>query len=158
VLEELLPLASLPLPEEARLFQEALRSADNLDESDLGRWDVDPPLDLNSGIESISESRYTARLTEVMHGRRLRQQQERDKERLTQWDAERRTTQERIDEVARELAQAVDRWAALRARVSGFQRGSREGTMAYHLLQWHARAAVHLDNVLSILSDCIQAL
>jgi hypothetical protein len=108
VLEELLPLASLPLPKEARLFQEALRSADNLDESDLGRWDVDPPLDLNSGVESISESRYMARLTEVMHGRRLRQQQERDKERLTQWDAERRTTQERIDEVARELAQAVD--------------------------------------------------
>ena len=40
---DLIEKALLPLPESATLFQEALRSPDNLDKSDFWRWESGPP-------------------------------------------------------------------------------------------------------------------
>src|SRR5262245_15249721 len=55
------------LPDSTPLFLEALQSADNLDESDLGRWDSRPPFTPQLAItDERSEARFTERLVEVM--------------------------------------------------------------------------------------------
>ncbi|RDX46215.1 hypothetical protein OH76DRAFT_1485646 [Lentinus brumalis] len=69
----LVALAQLPLSS-SRLFDEALTSADALDESDLGVWNLRPPYHtLPAHQENDTERRFTQRLVEVMHGKRFRE-------------------------------------------------------------------------------------
>jgi hypothetical protein len=77
----LVTLALMPLPD-TYLFHEALCGEDALDESELGVWDAKPPYPLSSTPEdSTAEREFTRRLVEVMHGRRLRMQEENEKKR-----------------------------------------------------------------------------
>jgi hypothetical protein len=80
---ELIEQALLPLPESAPLFQKALTSSDELDESDLWRWKDGPPYVIEAGSSSTepggssstaAEMNFTARLAEVMMGVWLREQ------------------------------------------------------------------------------------
>ncbi|KAK7046977.1 hypothetical protein R3P38DRAFT_3176370 [Favolaschia claudopus] len=76
-----LELYHSPLPTHSHLFSEALRFPDALDESDLARWKTEPPFEGDSDdTDPHSESyiRFTRSLTEVMHGIRLREQNQRD--------------------------------------------------------------------------------
>ncbi|KAJ7684054.1 hypothetical protein B0H17DRAFT_1137444 [Mycena rosella] len=76
-------LASVPLPDNHPLFREALRKANALDESDLGRWKVEPLFfedDDTSNPYSDQYPHFTQSLASVLHGVRLREQNE--------WDVE----------------------------------------------------------------------
>jgi hypothetical protein len=97
-------------------------------------------------IESAPESLFTQRLTEVMHGRQLRKQRERDRERERYWMG--KSVEQRTREVEEELAGALDVWRALDSKIYLYRSLTREGVMAKHLLQWHARTVVHLYDVL----------
>jgi hypothetical protein len=73
------------LPTTSYLFKQALQSAENLDESDLGCWDGGPPFVPQPMItDAASEASFTERLVEVMHGRRLRQLIEQDQIRVVE--------------------------------------------------------------------------
>jgi hypothetical protein len=77
--DDLINQALLPLPESSYLFQEALASPENLDESDLWRWEHGPPYVVDSrSTATPSELRYTERLVEVIHGVWLREQRKAD--------------------------------------------------------------------------------
>jgi len=137
---QLLLHASLPLPHTSYFFSEALSSAENLDESDLGRWDLDPPYTLLAS-DPPGEV-YTKHLAEVMHGRRLRQQEERDRA----WEIQRAgmSCREQREVIALELKTALEQWKWLDSFVPEYQGGVREVRMAAHLLQWRARTVYHL--------------
>jgi hypothetical protein len=129
----LISLALLPLPN-TYLFLEAYKSADNLDESDLGQWDLDPPYDLLRVPEDTpSEERFTVNLVDVMHGRRLRQEEE-EKDR---WNNQRGPNVR--ENILQEIGPALERWQSLARYLKTYQATSREVRMAEHLLQWRAR-------------------
>lgn len=145
---ELPSLAALPLPEASPLFQQALESADNLDESDFDQWDEDPPYPHQPYVETPAEKRFTSRLLEVMHGRRLRQMVERNMARRQEYLTQ--STRAWLKGLRREREDALDAYKRLSAFLPGYHAGPRELAMAEHLLQWRARTVVHLDQFLSI--------
>ncbi|KAK7062072.1 hypothetical protein R3P38DRAFT_3303115 [Favolaschia claudopus] len=78
-----LELYRSPLPTHSHLFAEALRSPDALDESELARWKTEPPFEEDSVATDPHSAPYltfTTSLTEVLHGIRLREQNQRDAE------------------------------------------------------------------------------
>jgi hypothetical protein len=66
-------MAAEPLPS-SNMFAEALRNSDTVDESGLSQWDVEPPYDCSNG----KDGQYMENLVDIMHGRHLRQAQERE--------------------------------------------------------------------------------
>ncbi|KAJ7923200.1 hypothetical protein B0H13DRAFT_1865152 [Mycena leptocephala] len=79
----MLELYDQALPHGAPLFEDALRSPDALDESDLTRWKEDPPFvedDDTTDPYSPAYLAFTKLLAEVLHGVRLREQNTRDVE------------------------------------------------------------------------------
>jgi hypothetical protein len=131
----LVSLALLALPN-TYLFREALRSADNLDESDLAQWDSDPPYPASP--DTPLEAAFTEKLVDVMHGRRLRelriQKEKRKRDRL---DAGSQIEVQR--NIAREIGVALKKWHNLSDLLETYQAGPREMRMSQHRLQWHAR-------------------
>ena len=98
---------------------EALQSANNLDESDLGRWDSRPPFVPQRVIaDERSEARFTEWLVEVMHGRRLRQQRERDKMRVMENHG--KCVAEVVGALHREISQGVQEWQTLSAFIQDY--------------------------------------
>jgi hypothetical protein len=133
--------ALFPLPDAtAYLFAQALQSPENLDESELGQWDNDLPyLSASSHVlDSQSERRFTDKLVEVMHGRRLRQERERN----TQLAA--LPSSERVEAIRKELLSARVHWESLDKYLPNYLAGDRERRMAEHLLHWCARTALRL--------------
>ena len=135
---DLVLLAFEPLPEESPFFQKALQRADPRVESDLRQWDDDPPYPSSAHVPPG----YIDWLVEVMHGRRLRQEIERSKERTLQLAGRSVEGQIRILKREKELVQG--HWEALASFLKDYQGGPREVTMAQHLLQWRARAVFQL--------------
>lgn len=132
----LISQALVPLPpSHSFLFQEALASAENLDESDLAQWDADPPY-IASEIPSDtpSEIRFTERLVEVMHGRRLRQQRECDMGRNARFIG--RTRDQKARELQQEIFRVLGRWQTLELYLPSYKGGAREVRMASHLHEW----------------------
>ena len=123
-------------------FAEALRSAENLEESNLGLWDQDPPYDVTQYVDSPSERHFTERLGKVMHGRRLRLQQEEDLARDR--DFEGLTCKQRRKLLCRELRDILASWERLTGYLADYKANPCEMYMAEHLLQWRACKAVHL--------------
>ncbi|KAJ7688610.1 hypothetical protein B0H17DRAFT_1135576 [Mycena rosella] len=71
----------IPLPNNHPLFCEALRKADALDESDLGRWKAEPLFvddDDTSNPHSDQYLHFTQSLASVLHGVWLHDQNQRD--------------------------------------------------------------------------------
>jgi hypothetical protein len=131
----LISLALLPLPN-TYLFQEALRSPDNIDESDLAQWDVDPPY--TPSPDTPFEAVFTEKLVDVMHGKRLRELQEHEEKRKRK----RLGAGSHIDihnEIWREIGCVLKEWQALAAYLETYRAGWREICMTQHRLQWHAR-------------------
>lgn len=142
---DLLKQALQPLPEHTYLFQEALASADNLDETDLQQWDLGPPYVHNTPSDSVTEMRYTERLLEVMHGRRLRQQQEREQERKVLC-GEKSVELREILEL--ELTAAWEEWKVGKEFIVDYEGGAQEMTMAQLWVQWLARTVYYFHTTL----------
>ncbi|KII90982.1 hypothetical protein PLICRDRAFT_28849 [Plicaturopsis crispa FD-325 SS-3] len=144
----LVEMALRPLPESAPLFVEALSSPDALDEGGLEQWDDDPPYLSPPPPETPSEDNYTARLVEVMHGRRLRIERARVAARLAEFSRDEdglRTT------LASELEEMLVKWEALELFTAGDSSCSRHRRMAEHLLQWRARLVYSAHQELELL-------
>jgi hypothetical protein len=139
--------ASEQLPIFATLFLKALASCDNLDESDLDQWDSPPPYPPSvTPTDTPSEMRFTERLIEVMHGRRLRQQREMDQRRARMLQE---VPHERgCGQIKQDLQVAWCKWKHLDEYLHTYRAGDREVKMAKHLLQWHARLVSHLKTIL----------
>ncbi|KAI0694293.1 hypothetical protein C8T65DRAFT_744408 [Cerioporus squamosus] len=85
--EDLISLSRQPIIP-TRLFLKALQCADALDESNLGVWDARPPYNtLPTHMEDDEERRFTNRIVEVMHGRRMRETRAEDEERVARLQA-----------------------------------------------------------------------
>ena len=139
---ELVIQAFLPLPDPTNtFFAEALSSADNFDESDFGRWDLEPPYPPALASDVPGEV-YTKRLADIMHGRRLRQQREHDRA----WAKEYRgaSLQEQRGEILLESKAVLEKWKRLDSFLPEYRGGAREVRMAAHLQQWYARTVYHL--------------
>jgi len=136
--------ASIPLPNpNSYFFAQALSSADNLDESDLWRWDLEPPY-IASPSDVLSEE-YTENLIEVMHGRRLRQQQERDQARGAELVG--MSHRERREAILVELKAVLESWQRLDSFLPEYRGSVREVFMAKHLMRWRARTVCHLKEL-----------
>jgi hypothetical protein len=132
-----------PLPRDSLAFQAALQDADHhVDESNLALWDEDPPYAISPSADTPQELEYTDWLVEVMHGRWLRQENERNRERAMQLACHSAKEQKKI--LKREKALAMGEWEALASFLKGYRGGSREVKMAKHLLQWRARTVFDL--------------
>jgi hypothetical protein len=133
----------LPLPDPTSyFFAQAHSSAENLDESDLGKWDSEPPYPATLVAMDPPGEVYTQRLIEVMHGRRLRQQGECDQARNEQCVG--MSSEKRREVIACELKTALEQWRRLDGLLSEYRGSDREVLMANHLLQWQARTICHL--------------
>ncbi|KAJ7080174.1 hypothetical protein B0H15DRAFT_953665 [Mycena belliarum] len=137
------------LPVEEPLFQEALRSPDALDESDLPRWKHEPPFvedEETTDPFSPAYLAFTKLLAVVLHGVRLREQNARDVQLCEAVETKGR------DAVVAQLQEEVTAlWGSwervdtlLRARKYHPYHQSREYTMFEHYLQWLARTIFHL--------------
>ncbi|KAJ6553264.1 hypothetical protein B0H19DRAFT_1263662 [Mycena capillaripes] len=76
------------LPVHEPLFQEALRSPDALDKSDLSRWKKEPPfVEDEDSTDPYSDDylAFTNSLVSVLHGVRLREQTTRDAQRRAEF-------------------------------------------------------------------------
>jgi hypothetical protein len=138
--------AQLPLPISAHLFQEALRSADNLDESDLWRWEGGPPYTIDPTNVSTGSDNYTDRLVEVIHGVRLREQHKEDEARCQRFLEGDRTVA--LLGLSVEVDGKLKEWETLTSFLHDYDASAREVTMAKVYLQWLARTIYHLYHLL----------
>jgi hypothetical protein len=144
---ELITQALQDLPHTEYLFSEALKSAENLDESDLGRWDVRPPFEPDQlTMDMAHEAKFTENLVKVMHGRRLRQQREKDQMRVTQ--SRGKSVEEIVEGLHEEIAESLREWHTVTTFLPTYVAGSRELRMADHYVVWQARKVVHLQGIL----------
>src|ERR1700733_10307696 len=140
-------MALLPLPESTFLFQEAPISPDNLDESDLWRWEGGPPYVVESKSTSTpSELHYTERLIEVVHGVRLREQRKADMVRRNEFLKKNRAVA--LEGLSVEITAMLEDWNILILFMQDYAAGARELTMAHIYLQWQARTIYHMYNLL----------
>ncbi|KAK7014190.1 hypothetical protein R3P38DRAFT_3205774 [Favolaschia claudopus] len=144
----MLDLRDQPLPLDSPLFAQALRSADALDESDLGRWKAEPPFEEDEDrMDPHSEGylRFTKSLSAVLHGVRLREQRLRDTS--LQEEVVRKGLQAILRSIQVEVGELLLCWGRVESLL-GAQRyhpfhQSREFAMLEHYLQWLARSICH---------------
>ncbi|KAJ7327483.1 hypothetical protein DFH08DRAFT_816335 [Mycena albidolilacea] len=87
---ELVALNELPLPESNPLFQAVLTAASWIDVLDLPRWKKQPPFeedDDHTDPYSAQYLRYSENIAVVLHGDRMRAQNEQDVQRRTEFHA-----------------------------------------------------------------------
>ncbi|KAJ7083069.1 hypothetical protein B0H15DRAFT_802880 [Mycena belliarum] len=139
-------MGQLPLPEANSLFREALTKPGALDESDLHRWKVEPPfVEDEDTTDPFSERylRFNQSLAYVLHGVRLREQNEQDTERRLQFSGD--GSEAAKFKVCQEIDELLSGWRRVKA-LSIYHpfHHSREYTMQQHYLQWLARTIYHL--------------
>lgn len=121
--------AKKPLPEDSYLFRQATQSTQLLDETGLDVWDTGPPYPTGPPSGTPRELAHTKRLVEVMHGRRVRMQRERE---AKEAGMSQQSLKERGDT-------ALEAWHAASAFMEYYDDGHRELTMARLWVQWLAR-------------------
>ena len=137
--KDLIVLAIRELPIHSTFFQAASKSAQLLDETGLNEWDGGPPYVTGSPSDTPQEVRFTERLKEVVHGRRVRLQKEDE----VFWQ------QLSVSDLRVQLDAAVDEWEIGRRFLTGYRDGHRECVMAELWLQWVARRAYNIHSELS---------
>ncbi|KAK7062353.1 hypothetical protein R3P38DRAFT_3167339 [Favolaschia claudopus] len=147
--ERMLTLYAKPFPTHSRLFADALRSPDALDESDLARWKREPPFeedDDDTDPHSLGYLRFTQSLCEVLHGVRLREQNQRDAELRSESTKNGRGAVElQLHAEVRAMFSTWDRVEKLLGE--GFYHPyhqSREHAMLEHYFEWLGRSICHL--------------
>ncbi|KAJ7881223.1 hypothetical protein B0H13DRAFT_2345210 [Mycena leptocephala] len=138
------------LPHGAQLFEDALRSPDALDESELMRWKEEPPFvqdDDTTDPYSPAYLAFTKSLAEVLHGVRLREQNVRDIELREAVCTKGRGFVMRT--LQPEISEMWIRWERTKGMLGERKyhpyHQSREHTMLEHYLQWLARTICHLS-------------
>ncbi|KAJ7764504.1 hypothetical protein DFH07DRAFT_770371 [Mycena maculata] len=147
--KRMLELSEQALPVASRLFQEALRSPDALDESDLPRWKEAPPFvedDDTTDPYSPHYLAFNASLAEVLHGVRLRDQNAQDirlREDISTkgWPFVLRGLQEEVAGMWIQWERAEELLGEPKYHP---YHQSREHTMLLHHIQWLARTICHL--------------
>ena len=134
--EELVLLALQELPIHSTFFQAASKSALLLDETGLDDWDSGPPYVTGPPSDTPLEIRFTERMREVVHGRRVRLQKEEE----VGWQ------QIPISDLTALLGAAIDEWDVGRRFLTEYTDGCREHAMAEVWLQWVARRAYDLHS------------
>lgn len=143
---EIEQMCSIPLPEDHPLFREALTKPDALNLSDLPRWKAEPPFvedDNMSDLHSAGYHRYTVALASVLHGYKLREQNQRDVQRRAEFDRVGKLTG--MAALRAEVVELLSAWE--RVKVLGVYHeyhNPREYTMLQHYHQWQARTIYHL--------------
>jgi hypothetical protein len=131
--DRLIAMATIPFPN-TRLFQEALQSADTMDESELPQYELDPPyMPPSYPTDAERDQDYTDEMIQVLRGRLMRERQKFEDLRM------RTSSQERLRrERQNELVTLLGKWEALNTYMEGYRAGQREMKMALHLLHWRA--------------------
>lgn len=144
---EIQQLANAPLPETRPFFREALRKADALDESDLGRWKTEPPFvkdDDTSNPYSDQYLHFTQSLASVLHSVRLRKQNQRDAKHRTEFETNgKEAAVVALRAEVTDLPSGWERVKALRTHYNAYH-NSREYSMYQHYIQWQVRTIYHL--------------
>ncbi|KAK7064631.1 hypothetical protein R3P38DRAFT_3165655 [Favolaschia claudopus] len=144
-----LELYQSPLPTHSHLFNEALRSPNTLDESELARWKMEPPFEEDSDaadLYSAPYSRFTDSLTEVLHGVRLREQKQQEAE------LREMLLSQGQEEMLQRLRHDVLKMSQVWRRVERLENQGlyhpyhqpRQYTMLQHYLHWLARSICNL--------------
>ncbi|KAJ7152201.1 hypothetical protein C8R43DRAFT_1127279 [Mycena crocata] len=135
-----------PLPENHAFFRQALEKAGSLDESDLARWKKEPPFvedEDERNPHSEDYTSFTTSLMAVLHGVRLREQNEEDTIRRTNfkvngWMAS-------IEILRREVGELLVDWArVVDLDIYHGHHQPREWLMHRHYIQWLARRIYRL--------------
>ncbi|KAJ7637479.1 hypothetical protein B0H17DRAFT_1149459 [Mycena rosella] len=127
-------------------FQEALKKAHSLDESGLSWWKAEPPFvedeDLTNPY-SNNYFRFTEFLASVLHGVRLREQNEQDIARGAEFDRDGHAAV--LVRLHGEVTDLLFQWERVKAlEIYHDYHNSREYTMHQHYLQWQAHTIYHL--------------
>lgn len=134
--------ANFTLPDSS-LFHQALRSADELDESEFIIWDALPPYSQTPPPDTQRERAYTENLGDVMHGRRLRLQRD---DQARRWERVASREREAVRaEIIGKIAAGQQRWRALTSTLDGFQGCARHLSVAQINLHWEARLICSLE-------------
>ncbi|KAJ7139120.1 hypothetical protein C8R44DRAFT_727228 [Mycena epipterygia] len=140
---------STPLPENHTLFRQALASANALDESDLQRWKVEPPFvedDDMTDPHSAGYYHFTESLASVLHGIKLREQNQQDAQRRAEFDKEGQLVG--MAALRTEVADLLSAWERVKVlSVYHEYHNPREYTMFQHYRQWQARTIYHLYHI-----------
>jgi hypothetical protein len=139
-------MATLPFPD-TKLFHEALKSAEALDESEMPQYELDPPyIPPAYPTDTPGEQNYTQKMIEVFLGRQLRQRRKFEDCRLRMLNGEALR-----EERQREFFVLFRKWEALNTYLVEYQAGPREVAMAENLLRWRAYLVYKLA---SEIEDC----
>ncbi|KII82920.1 hypothetical protein PLICRDRAFT_180920 [Plicaturopsis crispa FD-325 SS-3] len=141
--------AAFDLPTHSTFFLEASRSADALDESELAEWDRLPPYPSPAPPDIFRERTYTDNLSDLMDGRRLREERARISDFRAQYvrgTAGSRETMIALIEAARED------WKSAAEALKGDVGCPRHRKMADNYMRWQARTACVLYDTLQELS------
>lgn len=134
--QALINLATTSLPD-SYLYHCASQSADNLDESELPQWDINPPYATPHPSDTAAEARFTENLVQVMHGRNSRLEKEQLQQRAQKYTAG------GMNGLCTELKEAIGtllgQWYVLQDYISDAKDCDRHIKMARCLLQWRAR-------------------
>jgi len=128
---------TIPLPT-SPLFLEAAQSADALDESDLPRWEKEPPYSYVEPDSTPEEEGFTRNLVDVMLGRRVRLSNEAKAQRGRRFvNGDHEII---FSELVHVIKEQTVRWMAIYESIGdGMSRG-RNGRMAACWLQWQAHS------------------
>ncbi|KAJ7745192.1 hypothetical protein DFH07DRAFT_776804 [Mycena maculata] len=141
--------AQLPLPDNEPLFREALFRPGALDLSDIGRWKREPPFEEDDDAMDPNSAAYlsfTRSLAFVLHGMRLREQNERNVQRRMEFE------EGNWDGLRDEVGALLEGWErALQVKYDPYH-ASREYTMLQHWLQWQARTIYHIYHLKFLMS------
>jgi hypothetical protein len=145
----LIEQASFALPNPCcRPFTDALAGSSDFKEFDLKAWDGNPPYQVIVPNDSPEERRITEKLVQAMHGRRLHQERAADTEREEWCNAGPAPQKTLIFRLRCDLALAIISWKKLDEYLLEYSGCDREVCMARHSVQWLARSAYHITQIL----------
>ncbi|KAJ7091179.1 hypothetical protein C8R44DRAFT_750660 [Mycena epipterygia] len=137
-------LQNLRLPDNEPLFTQALASATALDESELQMWKKGAPFDDDGDYDnphSAAAHHFTQALSVALHGIRMREQNERDVQRCTEFKT--RGWASAMAMLREEVEVLLLEWEAVQNIYHEYHQ-PREFLMQEHYRQWHARTIYHL--------------
>lgn len=132
----------------SELYEQALRSSDALDESEVALFDGDPPYVLapHDEADSEAEASYTLKMVDVASGRRARLEMAYQEEVGTRADT--------FDSpsgfgqfIEQELMKELNDWKGLAEALGTYTASRRHVAMAHVQLEWRARRVSYLFNL-----------
>ncbi|KIM52699.1 hypothetical protein SCLCIDRAFT_140532, partial [Scleroderma citrinum Foug A] len=127
--------ATVPLPT-SPLFLEATQSADALDETDLPRWEKEPPYAYAEPDSTTEEETFTCHLVDVMLGWRVRLLNEAKAQRRRRFgNGDHKII---FDELVYDIKEQMVRWMTIYDSIGDGTSRGHNSRMAVCWLQWQA--------------------